>query len=615
MDKIAQLDRPARGQKPENPVSTLDLAPIGNCAATALVDRRARFVWACCPRVDGEPVFSALLDPACGLPGEAGLWSVDIEDGDVEDQAYVRNTAILRTVFADRHGNRCEVLDFAPRLSNLNRIYRPWAFFRLIRPLSGAPRIRVRLQPTGNWGETCASSSSGSSHIRYDCGAVAMRLTTNAPLTYVRDEQAFRLEGPLAFHLGADEPYPGDVLFDAEHMLRGTTSYWQGWVRTLYLPLEWQEAVIRAAIALKLCSYEETGAIVAALTTSVPEAPGTERNWDYRYCWIRDAYYVVRALNRLGAADMLESYLVYLRNLVDLSRGGHVQPLYGVGLEAELEERFAPGMNGYRGMGPVRVGNQAHEHFQHDVYGQMILPLVQSFFDARFLRPGTLDDFHALEAVGERAFEMHDQPDAGLWEFRTRARVHTYSALMCWAACDRLANAAAALDQENRRQYWQDRADTIRQAIETRAWNAERGHFAGSFEGEEVDASLLQLFELGFLPPDDPRCVATFAEVERQLRHGDNLYRYIEPDDFGEPETAFNFCTFWYIEALHLQGREAEARELFEAMLARRTHSGLLSEDVKVDSGELWGNFPQTYSLVGLITCATLLSKPWTTIR
>ncbi len=615
MNHISQLDRAHHGRQPSIPAATLDLAPIGNCAATALVDRHARFVWACCPRVDAEPVFSALLDPACSAAGEAGLWAVEIEDGDVESQAYVRNTAVLRTVFADRHGNRAELLDFAPRLYNLNRIYRPWAFFRLVRPLSGTPRVRVRIRPTGGWGELRAKSSTGSSHIRFDCCTVAMRLTTNAPLTYVRDETAFRLEGPLAFHLGPDEPYPGDVLSDAEHMLRGTTAYWQGWVRTLTLPLEWQEAVIRAAIALKLCAYEETGAIVAALTTSVPEAPGTERNWDYRYCWIRDAYYVVRALNRLGAADMLESYLVYLRNLVDLSRGGHVQPLYGVGLEADLGERLAPGMNGYRGMGPVRVGNQAHEHFQHDVYGQMILPLVQSFFDARFLRPGTIDDFHALEAVGERAYEMHDQPDAGLWEFRTRARVHTYSALMCWAACDRLANAAAALDLEGRRLCWQGRADTIRQAIETRAWNEERGHFAGSFGGEEVDASLLQLFELGFLPPEDPRCVATFAEVERQLRKGDNLYRYVEPDDFGEPETAFNFCTFWYIEALHLQGRTDEARELFEAMLARRTHSGLLSEDVKVDSGELWGNFPQTYSLVGLITCATLLSKPWTTIR
>ncbi|MGZ3299070.1 MAG: glycoside hydrolase family 15 protein, partial [Asticcacaulis sp.] len=406
-----------------------------------------------------------------------------------------------------------------------------------------------------------------------------------------------------------------DVLADAEQMLRATINEWQSWVRTLYLPLEWHGAVIRAAIALKLCVHEETGAIVAAMTTSIPEAPGTQRNWDYRYCWIRDAYYVVRALNRLGAVDMLESYLVYLRNLVDMSAGGHVQPLYGVDLEAHLPERMAPGLAGYRGMGPVRIGNQAHEHFQHDVYGQMILPLTQSFFDERFLRLGTVADFHAMEKVGDRAFDMYDKPDAGLWEFRTRARVHTYSALLCWAACDRLANAASSLGLDARHAFWTGRADTIRHAIETRAWNERLGIFAGSFGGDEVDASLLQLFELGFLPPDDPRCVATFAEVERQLRKGDNLYRYVEPDDFGEPETAFNFCTFWYIEALHLPGRTGEARALFEAMLKRRTHAGLLSEDVKIDSGELWGNYPQTYSLVGLITCATLLSKPWAAIR
>ncbi|MDV6331251.1 glycoside hydrolase family 15 protein [Asticcacaulis sp. 201] len=593
--------------------ASLDLSPIGNCAATALIDQRGRYVWACCPRVDGEPVFSALLTPAAGE--DAGLWSVDIEDEATIEQAYIRNTPILRTVMRDRHGNALEVIDFAPRMHHLNRTFRPWAFYRIIRPLSGAPRVKIRLTPTGNWGRDHATATSGSSHIRYDCGAETMRLTTNAPLTYVRNGRSFRLEGTLGFHLGPDEPYPNDVLADCEHMLRATTAYWQKWVRTLYLPLEWQEAVIRAAITLKLCAYEETGAIVAAMTTSIPEAPGSQRNWDYRYCWIRDAYYVVRALNRLGAADMLESYLVYLRNLTDMSAGGHVQPLYSVSMDAALTEWIAPDMHGYRGMGPVRVGNQAYEHFQHDVYGQMILPLTQSFFDQRFLRPGTIEDFHAMERVGERAFAMHDQPDAGLWEFRTKARVHTYSALLCWAACDRLGNAAAALDLPDRSVFWTDRARIIRHSIETRAWNEKGGYFAGSFEGEEVDASLLQLFELGFLPPDDPRCVATFAEVERQLRKGDNLYRYIEPDDFGEPETAFNFCTFWYIEALHLMGRTDEARDLFEAMLKRRTASGLLSEDVKVDTGELWGNFPQTYSLVGLITCAALLSRSWTAIR
>ena len=597
------------------PQHSLDLAPIGNCAAAALIDRRGRFVWTCCPRVDGEPVFSSLLNPSAGASGDAGLWSVEIEDEAEITQDYIRNTACLRTVLTDSRGGSVEVIDFAPRFHQMGRTFRPWAFYRLVRPLSGTPRIRVCIRPTGNWGADLARETTGSSHVRYDCGAVAMRLTTNAPLTYLRDCQTFRLEGPLAFHLGLDEPYPADVLNDAEHMLRATTSYWQGWVRTLYLPLEWQGAVIRAAIALKLCSFEETGAIVAALTTSVPEAPGTERNWDYRYCWIRDAYYVVRALNRLGCADMLESYLVYLRNLTDRSAGGHVQPLYSVSLEPELFERLAPGMNGYRGMGPVRIGNQAYEHFQHDVYGQMVLPLTQSFFDERFLHQGSVEDFNTLEKVGERAFAMYDKPDAGLWEFRTIARVHTYSALLCWAACDRLANAASVLGLVDRTLYWVERANTIRRAIEERAWNAEKGYFAGSFGGEEVDASLLQLFELGFLAADDPRCVATFAEVERQLRHGDNLYRYVEPDDFGEPETAFNFCTFWYIEALHMMGRTEEARDLFEAMLARRTHSGLLSEDVKVDSGELWGNFPQTYSLVGLITCAALLSKPWTAIR
>ncbi|MGA9658140.1 MAG: glycoside hydrolase family 15 protein, partial [Asticcacaulis sp.] len=349
--------------------SNLDLAPIGNCAATALIDRQARFVWACCPRIDGEPVFSALLSPAAGKGEPAGDWVIEMEDVAEITQDYIRNTPVLRTVMRDTRGAEMEIIDFAPRLHHMNRMYRPWAFYRLVRPLKGTPRLRTRLSPTGHWGRDLATESLGSSHIRYECGAVSMRMTTNAPLTYIRKQQFFRLEGPLGFHLGPDAPYPNDVLGDSENMMRATVEYWQAWVRTLTLPLEWQAAVIRAAITLKLCVYEETGAIVAAMTTSIPEAPDTQRNWDYRYCWIRDAYYVVRALNRLGAADMLESYLVFLRNLVDMSAGGHVQPLYSVSLEAGLTERIAPDMEGYRGMGPVRVGNQAYEHHQHDVYG------------------------------------------------------------------------------------------------------------------------------------------------------------------------------------------------------------------------------------------------------
>ncbi|WP_029414792.1 glycoside hydrolase family 15 protein [Brevundimonas bacteroides] len=590
----------------------LDLAPIGNCAISALIDRQGRYVWACAPRVDGDPVFSALMD---GDAPEHGFWSLELEGQVSAEQAYRHNTPVLRTVLTAADGAAVEIIDFAPRHKKHSRTYRPLAFARIVRPLSGSPRIRIRLRPSADWGARQAECTSGSNHVRYLCTDITLRLTTDCPVSHVLEERLFRLERPLTFFLGPDEGYDQEVGAGVSATLDRTLAYWRDWVRTLYIPLDYQEAVIRAAITLKLCVYEETGAIVAAMTTSVPEFPESGRNWDYRYCWIRDAYYTVRALNRLGAVDILENYLVYLRNLVDASAGGHVQPVYGVGLEEDIDERIVDTVAGYRGMKPVRVGNQAREHLQHDVYGQIVLPLVQSFYDQRLLRPGSLDDFHALEKVGERAFAMHDQVDAGLWEFRTIARVHTYSSVMCWAACDRLAKAAAHLGLSDRATHWTERAQIIRQRIEAEAFLPDEGRFGASFGGQELDASLLQLVDLGFLEPHDPRQVATFDAIERDLKKGPYLFRYVEPDDFGEPETAFNFCTFWFIEALHQNGRDAEAREIFEQMLSRRTHAGLLSEDIAIETDELWGNYPQTYSLVGIINCAVLLSRSWTDVR
>jgi GH15 family glucan-1,4-alpha-glucosidase len=398
-------------------------------------------------------------------------------------------------------------------------------------------------------------------------------------------------------------------------MLARTQSYWQRWCRGLATPLEWQSAVIRAAITLKLCVYEETGAIVAAMTTSIPEAPNSGRNWDYRFCWIRDAYYTVQALNRLGAVDILEGFLTYLRNIVDATPSGRIQPVYGVGMEPILQEATIETLPGYRGMGPIRIGNQAHEHHQHDVYGQIVLSTVQAFYDTRLIRQPKLDDFQALETVGDRAYDVHLKPDAGLWEFRTRAATHTYSTLMCWAACDRLANAAAALGLPDREAHWRARAEEIKATLLSRAWNADLGRFAASLGGREMDASLLQMLDTRFVAADDPRFLATLEALEHDLRRGAHVLRYAEKDDFGKPETAFNFCTFWLIEALHLVGRRDEARALFEEMLSRRTSAGLLSEDCDLVTGAPWGNYPQTYSLAGLINCAVLLSNPWSTIR
>jgi pentatricopeptide repeat protein len=596
--------------------ATLDLWPIGNCQVSGLVDRAGRLVWGCIPRVDGDPTFCSLLDaaPRAG-EGARGFWEIDLEDCIETHQEYLRNTPVLITRHTDARGNAIEVIDFCPRFRRTGRTYRPVAFARIVRPVKGSPRIRVRLRPARNWGAEDAKHTRGSNHIRYLLSEETLRLTTNAPVGWITDERLFRVERPLHFFLGPDESFGEDVRISLETMLDKTVAEWRQWVRGLATPHEWQEAVIRAAITLKLCQHEETGAIVAALTTSIPEHADSQRNWDYRYCWIRDAYYTVQALNRLGALDVLESYLEYLRNIVENAKGGHVQPLYGVGGEDCLEEREAPGLTGYRGMGPVRVGNQAYQQVQHDAYGQIILSTMQSFIDQRLFRMSGAEDFQALEAVGEHAWEVHDKPDAGLWELRTRSNVHTYSVAMCWAACDRLAKAASALGLDDRASFWQDRADKIRTAIESEAWRPKTNRFSATFAGDDLDASLIQLLDLRFLPPDDPRFRGTLLAVEEGLRRGSHMLRYATEDDFGLPATAFNVCTFWLIEALQATGRLDDARELFEEMLSRRTAAGLLSEDIDPVTGELWGNYPQTYSLVGIINCAVILSRPWSTVR
>jgi GH15 family glucan-1,4-alpha-glucosidase len=310
----------------------------------------------------------------------------------------------------------------------------------------------------------------------------------------------------------------------------------------------------------------------------------------------------------------MEGYLNWLYNVVRGAEGGHVQPLYGIGLEKSLPESVVTRAAGYRGMGPVRVGNQAQEHRQHDVYGSIVLGAAQAFHDHRLFRRGDAADFSALEAMGEQAWALHDKPDAGIWELRTRARVHTSSALMSWAACDRLARIAAVLGLPERAVLWHQRAAVIHALITERAWNAERQAFAESLGGRDLDASVLLMGEVGFLPPQDPRFISTVQAMEASLCDGPFMRRYEAEDDFGRPEVAFNVCSFWRVDALARIGRKDEARAVFEALLARRNHVGLLSEDLDPKTGELWGNFPQTYSMVGIINGAVRLSAPWDSV-
>ncbi len=580
---------------------------IGNCAISALVDDEARIVWSCFPRFDGDPIFCRLLDD----DNERGFFGIELEDRVGIEQAYVENTAMLETVMRDSKGNGIKITDFAPRFELYGRMFHPTTLIRLVEPMGEGPRIRIRCRPLYTYGEQLPVITRGSNHIRYVDDVVALRLTTNAPLTYVLDETCFQVDEPVILHLGADESLRSGLVEVAREFHERTATYWRNLSGRLHIPFEWQEAVIRSAITLKLCAYEETGAIIASPTTSLPETDGEARNWDYRFCWLRDAFFVVRALNRLGYVETMESHLRYLSDLVAESDDGYLQPVYGIGLEKRLTERTIDSLAGFLGNQPVRVGNQAFEHDQHDGYGSVILAATQAFFDRRLKRPAGRATFERLEVLGDKAWELHAVPDAGLWEFRTKARVHTHSSVMCWAACDRLARIANRLGLPEREAHWRCRADTIRAVIEARAWNDALQSYVASFDGDDIDASLLLMHEVGYSQSGDPRFVATVEAVENRLKEGAYVYRYKSQDDFGAPENAFLICSFWYVDALITLGRKDEARAMFEELLHCRNHLGLLSEHINRKTGALWGNFPQTYSHVGLINCAMRLSRPW----
>ncbi|WP_353182149.1 glycoside hydrolase family 15 protein [Bosea sp. (in: a-proteobacteria)] len=597
--------------------ASLDLGVIGNCSIAALIDRRARIVWGCFPRFDRDPVFCSLIDNEADDGDEApkkGFFAIELVGMTRCEQSYLDNTAILSSVLSDDQGNAIEILDFAPRFVRYERFFRPPQLVRRVRRVSGRPRIRVLVRPSLGIGEEPDEVTRGSNHVRFVGAAQTIRLTTNAPLSYVVEGIPFAVDQTYSFFIGADEALRAEIETTSREFLDKTTDYWRDWVRSLSIPFEYQTAVIRAAITLKLCAFEETGAIVAALTTSIPEAPGTQRNWDYRYCWLRDAYFVVHALNRLGTTRTMEDYLGFITNIVDsFSESGaeHLPPLYPITRGGTLTEFEAGNLSGYRGHRPVRFGNGAAMQVQNDGYGAVVLAATHSFFDRRLIQPGKDTLFAQLERMGELALSVFDKPDAGPWELREKEAVHAFSSVMCWAACDRLARIAGTLGRADRKEYWKDHARRLKESIAERIWNERKGHFVSTFDGEDLDATLLLLAEIGFVKPEDARFVATVEAIGRDLKRGDLLLRYATQDDFGYMHTGFLICAFWYVDALNAIGRGEEAKALFERILQRRNSFGLLSEDADLKTGELWGNFPQTYSMVGMINCAMRLSRDW----
>jgi GH15 family glucan-1,4-alpha-glucosidase len=580
-----------------------ELGLIGNCQFSALVHRSGEVVWCCLPRFDSEPVFGSLLDAK-----EGGRFLVGPAEGGDGAQRYLPNTNILETRFQTPTGD-FRILDFAPRFMQHDRAFRPTQIMRIVEPLSGTPRICVVCEPRLGWSKQVPVTVQGSHHLRFEGFASQLRLTTDLPLSYLGG-QPFTLteQHHLALSWGAAIEEPLTPLCD--RFLNATREYWQQWVKRCDIPPRFQEEVIRSALALKLHCFEDTGAIVAAATTSLPESPGSGRTWDYRYCWLRDAYYSLEAFRLLGQFEEREQFVNYLLNIAGGAQGLDLAPLYRVDGRSDLEESILTTWPGFNGEGPVRVGNGAALHAQHDVFGEMVLSLAPVFLDERFSAERSTAALKLVEALARKAISVAGTPDAGIWEYRTEWTPQTFSSLMCWAAADRM-KMVAARHVPAREAEFAAAAEAIRAQIVAKAWNSSIDAFVGRYDGSDLDASLLQMARLRFLEPGDPRLNSTIEAILKALSRDGWLFRYQLDDGFGLPTVAFIICTFWMIEALAVVGRKDRASAMMQEVHKVLSPLGLLSEDYETSTLRMWGNFPQTYSHVGLIHAAFAASPGW----
>lgn len=585
-----------------------DLGLIGNCQFSAHIAGTGAVAWSCMPRFDSAPVFSSLLDEESG-----GSFLIGPAEGGRGVQRYIENTNVLETRFETASGS-FRVLDFAPRFLLFERLFRPTKLFRLVEPLSGTPRVIVCCKPRLGWSKGVPIEVTGSHHVRYEGFAAQLRLTTDVPISYLHG-QPFALTDRKHLVLSWGDPVEEPLHSLCDRFLSSTIRYWQSWVKQCAIPPVWQKEVIRSALTLKLHCFEDTGAIVAALTTSIPESPGSGRTWDYRYCWLRDAYYAISAFRLLGHFEEREQFINFLLNIAASSPDLDLAPLYSIDGGSLLDEKMQTQWPGFQHDGPVRVGNAAAKHRQHDVFGELVLALSPIFLDERYTAERSDATLNLLIRLARKAVAVVGTPDAGIWEYRTQWRTQTFSSLMCWAACDRVTRVVSR-HQPALAEEFRCAAEDIRTTILCRAWSPDRNSLVSSYQGEDLDASLLQAITLRLLPPSDPRMLSTLTAIQRGLSMGKEcwLRRYVADDGFGIPTSAFLICTFWLIEALARCGKIDEARAAMTQALGAMSPLGLLSEDYDPITKRLWGNYPQAYSHVGLIHAAFAASPGWTDI-
>jgi GH15 family glucan-1,4-alpha-glucosidase len=582
-------------------IPSLDHSAYGNGRVLALVRPTSAIEWLCLPRFDSPSVFARLLDRENG-----GTFRVLAGDREIEGtMSYVPNTNVVSTRF--EHGDTAwEIVDFSPRIPDGLSLKLPLEIVRLVRPLKGHPRLRIDFDPRPDYARSPATLRTVASGIEIDGGSTLLQLTTDVPVPYVLGKRDFVLTKPVALVLSCGRRDDGSLLARTLHELDLTVEGWRAWSRTCALPTFAAAEVLRSALCLNLHVYRDTGAIIAAATTSIPEAFGTQRTWDYRYCWLRDAAFVVEALRRLSHLSEGERFIRFLRDVVE---SGPLQPVYGIGGERELPEVMLEHLVGFGGNGFVRIGNAASTQRQNDLMGVIVLCLDTLLSDPRIVHDDPGAFFPLIERLVDYAIEVAPQTDTGIWEFRSMLRPYTFSRAMCWVAAHRGAVLARRFGRTDRAARWEAVAESEREIVLRRGYREDLGFFTQALEGLHPDASLLLLPTLGIVDARDPRFVRTVDAYARSLVSHGLMMRYRNEDDFGATTSAFTICSFWWAEALALMGRLEDAIEVFSRVARYANPLGLFSEDIDPASGALLGNFPQAYTHVGLIHAAITIGE------
>tara|TARA_Y100000768_G_scaffold305235_1_gene239152 strand:+ start:7097 stop:8878 length:1782 start_codon:yes stop_codon:yes gene_type:complete len=579
----------------------LNFGIIGNCKSSALINEDSSIDWSCLPEFDSPSVFCKILDEKIG-----GSFKIDCDSSYSINQKYMEKTCILITTFQNSK-NEFEVIDFMPRYQKENGIYySPPQIVRVLKLIKGKPKFRVLYDPKLSFSLGKTNNYVKENFIvsvlnedRYE----TLYLYTDLNKNIILNSSEITLKEDHFMTISYNEKINIPNIESTLLELEKTKVYWTNWCYKTPLFENYNDEILRSAMTLKLLTYEKTGAVLAAATTSIPETIGEVRNWDYRFCWIRDASMVIKVIAKLGHIRIVKKFIEYIIDLIP-TKEQKLQIMYGIKGEKLLTEKTLDHLSGYKNSKPVRVGNAAFSQKQNDIYGILMDAIhykIEKFTDENDKHEELWSIVKSIVWVVNNNWKL---PDKGIWEFRNEDQHFTFSKLLCWVAIDRAIKISEIIQDGKSAKKWTPLRDEIKNDIMKNAWNEKKKAFTQSYNSEHLDASVLLMEPYGFIGARNKKYISTVNAIGKELSHEGLLFRYKNVDDFGTPSSSFTVCTFWYIDSLYKIGEEKKSKKLFDKLLSYSNHLGLFSEDIDFKSKRLLGNFPQAYSHLALIDTA-----------